>query len=211
MRRARLGVTPGSSSTLLRDAVLMSMGAGFSSTWPRWSRPQALTARSVASARSRAAARSILGQPPLARPRRSAEEVAEPVAQPASRLSERPSTAADRTSDLVAERCPHRAVQRARLARLRPDQERLAPDVGTAGGREPTRHRIDVAPDDALGHRELAWHVGSGDGAHELGPDRQGSLRARESGRAAAVEPDPHARDDLGGVADEPRVARVVG
>src|SRR5881396_1870553 len=114
------------------------MGDGFSSTCPRWRRPQALTASSVASARSGTVARSI-GPARLARRRRSAEEVAEPVAEPATRLSERSPTAADRAPDLVAESRPHGAMERAGLARLGSGEERLAADVETSRGREPTR------------------------------------------------------------------------
>src|SRR5207244_10900922 len=126
------------------------------------------------------------------------------VAGPAPRLPDRPPTAAHRAPDLVAERRPHRAMERTGLPRLGPDEERLAPDVGTARGRELTRHGVDVPPDDALGHREFAWRVRSRDGADEVGPDRQRSLGAGEPRRATPVEPDPHPGDDIGGVTDEP-------
>src|SRR5206468_3294620 len=69
---------------------------------------------------------------------------------------------------------------------------------------------IDLAPHDVVGHREVLLARLAARGAHEVGPDGEGSLRARESGRPAAVEPHPDARHHLGREADEPRVAGVV-
>ena len=46
---------------------------------------------------------------------------------------------------------------------------------------------------------------------HEVGPDRHRRPRRAQPGARAVVEADPHAREQLGRVADEPRVAKVVG
>ena len=65
----------------------------------------------------------------------------------------------------------------------------------------PGRHR-------ELGRRQLPCRP-----LHEIGPDRQRDARAVRlaADRRRLIETDPHAGDDRRGIADEPRVAIVVG
>src|SRR2546422_1665957 len=206
-----LGVIPGSFSSLRSEARFRSMGAGASGAWRRWKRlhPAATSAAASTRTASRAGARGM-GPRSLPCPPPSTEEAAEPVAQAPSRRPDGASAAAHGAADLLADGRPHLAVEAARLRRLRPGEEGLVAALRAPGGGELAGGGIDLAPHDVVGHREVLLARLAARGAHEVGPDGEGSLRAREPGRPAPVEPDPDAGHHLRRETDEPRVAGVV-
>ena len=70
--------------------------------------------------------------------------------------------------------------------------------------------RVHVAEGDrGRRHGGGGRHHAEGD-AHEVGPDRQRGLRAREAQHVPLIEPDPDEGDEPGRVADEPGVAALV-
>src|SRR5207249_734486 len=140
----------------------------------------------------------------------STKEAAEPFAQAPARRSDGATAAAHGAADLLADGRPRLPVERARLLRLRPGEEGLAAGDRASRGGELAGFGIDIAPHDVVGHREVALARLAARGAHEVGPDGERSLRAREPGRPAAVEPHPDAGHHLGREAYEPRVAGVV-
>src|SRR2546428_3889315 len=205
-----LGVIPGSFSSLRSEARFRSMGAGASGGWGRWKRLHPAVTSAAASTRtaSRAGARGM-GPRSLPCPPPSTEEAAEPVAQAPSRRPDGASAAAHGAADLFADGRPRLAVEAARLRRLRPGEEGLVAALRAPGGGELAGGRIDLAPHDVVRHPEVLLARLAARGAHEVGPDGEGSLRARESGRPTAVEPHPDARNHLGREAAEPRVPGV--
>src|SRR6059058_1567984 len=207
-----LGVIPGSFSRLRSEARFRSTGAGVAGAWRRWKRLHAGARSTVASASaaSRAGAR-VMGPRSLPCLPPSTKEAAEPFAQAPARRSDGAAAAAHGAADLLADGRPRLPVERARLLRLRPGEEGLAAGDRASRGGKLAGFGIDVAPHDVLGHREVALARLAARGAHEVGPDGERSLRAREPGRPAAVEPHPDAGHHLGREADEPRVAGVVG
>src|SRR5437867_2926413 len=122
-----LGVIPGSFSSVRSEARFRSTGAGVAGAWRRWKRLHAGARSTVASAAaaSRAGAR-VMGPRSLPCLPPSTKEAAEPFPDAPARRPDGASAAAD----LLADGRPHLAVERARLLRLRPGEERLA-----AGGR----------------------------------------------------------------------------
>src|SRR5438093_9772494 len=204
-----LGVTPGRCSSWCSEAGFRAMAAAGARR--RWKRPHAGARSEATSTRvaSRAAARGM-GPGSLPCPPPSTKEAAEPVAQAPSRRPDGASAAAHGAADLFADGRPRRPMERAGLARLRPGEEGLVATLRAPGGGELAGGGIDLAPHDVVGHREVLLARFAARGAHEVGPDGEGSLRAREPGRPTAVEPHPDARHHLGREADEPRVAGVV-
>src|SRR6478672_885954 len=95
--------------------------------------------------------------------------------------------------------------------RLRPGQEHLADHDRAEGTRAPPVGGVDLRVRDAGRLAEPATRVDVEGLPHEVRPDRQRTLRARESGRGAVVEADPHQGQEVRRVAHEPRVATVVG
>src|SRR5256884_6982286 len=146
-----LGVIPGSFSSLRSGARLRSIGAGLSvsGAWLRCSRLHAGAISAVASTRvaSRASARGM-GPRSLPCSSPSTKEAAEPFTQAPARRPDGAAAAAHGAADVLAEGRPHRPVERARLARLRPDEERLAagPPGGRRGRAPPARGALQPPP-----------------------------------------------------------------
>src|SRR6185369_8097010 len=149
------------------------------------------------------------GQPDTAK--KLAEYPAEPVPQPPRAALDGTASLAHRLLHVVADVLPRGTMEAALLLRLRADEERRASHLRAVAGRQLAGCGIHVAPHDVVGHREAALGIGPRRRLDEVGPDRERRLRAGHAEARVAVEPDPHARHDVGRVADEPCVALLVG